>query len=254
MKKKLDFGVFYTCYKEKESVEYSLNVLYQIYPEIPVYLVSDGGSDYTDFEEKWPTLKCTMAFDSRGFVPKIPDDNFREEYWQKLIHTSIFEFLERVKDSFEYTNKDYILVMEPDVLVRGELSIPENAKLLGSKVNPKIKKEEQLNNYLKNNGGIEIHGYGATPAIIERTSFFEVYDMVKNNNQIIYDLSLIDQTLANYDVLLPVLFALKGYEEEINDEIVECLRNPHWESSGKPLVHQFRVFYPKSNYDGRHKN
>jgi hypothetical protein len=51
-----------------------------------------------------------------------------------------------------------------------------------------------------------------------------------------------------------IFFALKGYEETINDEIVECLRVPNWEITGKPLVHQYRYYYPKQNYTGRHSS
>ena len=55
-----DFGVFYTCYKEKEAVEYSLATLFSVYPECPVYLVSDGGHDYSYLESKYPTLKTEL--------------------------------------------------------------------------------------------------------------------------------------------------------------------------------------------------
>ena len=49
----MDFGVFYTCYTEKRAVDYSLEVLYSIYKDVPVYLVSDGGSDFSDLERKY---------------------------------------------------------------------------------------------------------------------------------------------------------------------------------------------------------
>jgi hypothetical protein len=148
--------------------------------------------------------------------------------------------------------------MEPDVLVRGELHIPEGVKLFGSKVNPCIAPAGQthvqdlLNKYIVSKGGVSVFGYGATPAILERQAFFKVYDFFNENKSYVEDISMMCQTLSNYDVLLPVLFAFLGYTEIINDEIVECARDPRWEHSGKPLVHQYRFNYPKSNYDGRH--
>lgn len=254
MKKKLDFGVFYTCYTEMDSVIYSLKKLYEIYPEIPVYLVSDGGCDYSDLKLNFTKLETKLGKDSRGLVPKIPDDStFLNEFWQNYISDSIREFLNRIYEAIQYCNKPYILVMEPDVLVRGELSISHGAKILGSKVNPRVRYEEKINEYLNKFGG-KINGYGATPAIIESETFLSIYKFLKENDDVIKDISKLDPTLANYDILLPVVFALKGFEEVVNDEIVECLRDPNWEISGKPLVHQFRRFYPQENYKGRHSN
>jgi hypothetical protein len=52
IKKENKIGVFYTCYTEKAAVEFSLDMLFEIYPEIRVYLVSDGGSDYSFLNSK----------------------------------------------------------------------------------------------------------------------------------------------------------------------------------------------------------
>jgi hypothetical protein len=48
------------------------------------------------------------------------------------------------------------------------------------------------------------------------------------------------------------MFAALGYDEIQNPELTECLRNPNWRNSGHPLLHQFREYYPTSNYSGRH--
>jgi hypothetical protein len=46
-----------------------------------------------------------------------------------------------------------------------------------------------------------------------------------------------------HDVILPILFALQGEQEVFNSEIVECNRNPYWQKTSHPLVHQFKYFY-----------
>ena len=49
-----NLGVFYTCFTETKAVEYSLKKLFEVYPNIPVYLVSDGGADYEFLKKVFP--------------------------------------------------------------------------------------------------------------------------------------------------------------------------------------------------------
>jgi len=205
----MDFGVFYTCYTEKKAVDYSLEVLYGIYPDVPVYLISDGGSDYSDLEERYSSLgfnlKTHLEVDSRGLIPTFAHrEDFNTEEIQQKVFDSVITFIERIKRAIDYSKKEFLLVMEPDVLVRGKISNPGNHKLLGSRVLRKLCRA--------------------------------------------------DRRFANYDFMFAVLFALIGIPESINDEIVECFRNPHWETTWHPLVHQYRAKYPLSTdgYDGTH--
>lgn len=253
MKKELDFGVFYTCFTEYESVDKSLELLYSIYPDAPVYLISDGGMDYSDLKNKFKYAEFLLEYDSRGQVPKINGSNWLDPKMQSIMKDSIFTFLERVKRAIEYCKKPYLLIMEPDVLVRGKLSIPEGSKLLGSRVNHYHWAMDEVNLILsKIPGSVKVSHYGATPAILNSDAFLEVYDFFINNKSYIDDLCLVDSNFANYDILLTVLFAALGYDEIPNDELTECLRNPNWKNSGHPLLHQFREYYPKVNYTGRH--
>lgn len=252
--KELDFGVFYTCYTEFESVKYSLDLLYKIYPEIPVYLVSDGGSDYKELESSYPNLKTNLENDSRGFVAKINDNNFRSDGVQAYMKSSIYTFLERINRAIDYCQKPYLLIMEPDVLVRGKLHIEEGAHLLGSRVNLYHWASDRINNILKEiPGSLDVTHYGATPAIFSIVSFKKVMKYFVDNPDFIDRFCKIDPNFANYDILLTVLFSAMGYQEFLNPELVECLRDKNWEKTSHPLLHQYRVFYPKSNYDGRHK-
>lgn len=252
--KELDFGVFYTCYTEYESVKHSLKLLYDIYPTIPVYLVSDGGSDYKELENQWSSLKTNLEHDSRGFVPKINDSNFTREDIQDYMKKSIFTFLERIQKAIYYCNKPYILIMEPDVLVRGKLHIQDDVHLLGSRINTYHWAYERINAVLKDiPGSLEVTHYGATPAIFSVESYIKVYKFFIENENYIDRFCRIDPNFANYDITLAVLFSALGYPEIYNTELVECLREKNWQNTTHPLLHQFRVHYPKSNYDGRHK-
>ena len=96
------FGVWYTCYKEREAIEYSLEKLYEIYPECPVYLVSDGGYDYSYLEEKHPFLKTFLEYDSRGWCQMLTPEQINN------IHTEeLQEKLMKVKRNFQRIKKEY---------------------------------------------------------------------------------------------------------------------------------------------------
>lgn len=255
----MDFGVFYTCYTEKAAVDYSLGVLFEIYPDIPVYLVSDGGADYSDIGQKWNgrgfNISTSTEEDSRSIIPlhaHRPD--FHEASLQEKIDKSVTTFLDRVRRSIEYCNKEFMLVMEPDVLVRGKLSNPMGHKLLGSRINVGMSREirEIVNAYP---GSVDVDCWGVTPAIFESESFMKVYDTITADPGLIRRLHRADSQFANYDFMFAVLFALVGIEESYNPEIVECFRDHSWESSWHPLVHQYRAKYPlpSDSYDGTHK-
>lgn len=255
----MDFGVFYTCYTEKRAVDYSLEVLYSIYKDVPVYLVSDGGSDFSYLERKYNdlgfNLKSNLEHDSRSLIPSFAHrDDFYTDEIQKSVFDSVKTFLDRTKRSIEYcNNRDFLLVMEPDVLVRGKISNNNRYKLLGSRVNYGI--NDELRNILRNyTGAIDINNWGVTPAIFECQSFMRVYDLINNDDELLKNLCLSDRRFANYDFLFATLFALIGIPETFNPEIIECFRDTQWEIKSNPLVHQYRAKYPLSSegYNGTH--
>jgi len=247
-----NFGVFYTCYTETHAVDFSLEVLRKIYPECPIYLVSDGGSDYSFLNSKFDRIKTLKEHDSRVFIPFLFQETYKNDDNQSLIKNSIITFLNRIKSAIEFCRTEYMLVMEPDVLVRGKISVQPGAHLLGSRINEGLSSE--LRNIVSSvNGAIDVNTWGATPALFRSDSFMKSYEIIMKND-LLDKLSLADHRLANYDVLFAVMFALAGYEETFNPEIIECFRNPYWKYTNHPLVHQFRDHYPKKKdgYEGFH--
>ena len=244
MKSKI--GVFYTCFTEKKSVEFSLEELYKHYPNIPVYLVSDGGSDYNFLKEKFPDkkLETKLEEDTRGIIAVIDrgGDYYSLENKKKMLN-SVNVFLRRLEDSIKYCNCEYLLVMEPDVLVRGKLNIKENNKFLGSRVNTgiNIKLIDYMNNY---KGAVSVNNWGATPALFKVSEFRKILNLVKKDPNLLETIYLLEHRFPYYDVMFAILFGFIGVKEEFNSDITECFRNPNWETSKHPLLHQFRKFYP----------
>lgn len=246
-------GFFFSCYKEKKAVEYSLSELIKHYPDSPIYLVSDGGLDYSYLESDFKNLKTNLEEDTMSETFKITAGrsgcnknigNYLEEYYQDVIKKCTLAVLNRLESAIEYCNTDYILMMDPDTLVRGKLTIPEGSKLLGSRINRGLPKG--LKNVLARVEGAKvIDCWGATPAIFETKTYMKSWEMFKHTPELLDMMTKEFYAIYAHDVLLPIIFALVGEEETFNPDIIECSRNPFWEVCPNPLVHQFKRYYEK---------
>jgi len=238
----MKLGFFFSCYKENRAVENSLSELRKHYPDNPIYLVSDGGSDFNYLKDSYDNLFISLEEDTMSSTFNITDQNWREEVHQNAIRQATYAVLNRLERAIEYCQTDYILMMDPDALVRGQLNIPEGVKLLGSRVNTGLPVELQV--VLSRIPGAKvINCWGATPALFETKTFMDSWSRLKSSPEVMD--AFIDSFYAIYahDVLLPLVFALVGEEETFNPDIVECNRNPNWRNTSQPLVHQFKEFY-----------
>lgn len=238
----MKLGFFFSCYKENRAVENSLSELRKHYPDNPIYLVSDGGSDFNYLKDSYDNLFVSLEEDTMSSTFNITDQNWREEVHQNAIRQATYAVLNRLERAIEYCQTDYILMMDPDALVRGQLNIPEGVKLLGSRVNTGLPVELQV--VLSRIPGAKvINCWGATPALFETKTFIDSWSRLKASPEVMD--AFIDSFYAIYahDVLLPLVFALVGEEETFNPDIVECNRNPNWRNTTQPLVHQFKEFY-----------
>jgi len=244
-------GFFVSCFNEKRAVEYSLNELKKYYPESPIYLVSDGGIDFKYLENEFQYLKTSLEEDTMSKTFEITagytgcdyvNGNYREEHYQNAIKECTLAVLNRLEKAIEYCKTDYILMMDPDTLVRGELNIPDGVKLLGSRINHGL--PIGLRNLLSRVEGAKvIDCWGATPAIFEVNTFLKSWEMFKNTPDLLNEMAKEFYAIYAHDVLLPIIFALVGEEETFNPDIIECNRDSNWELKTNPLVHQFKKYY-----------
>lgn len=234
-------GAFFTCYKENIAVEYALNSLYNIYPDIKTLLVSDDGNDFSYLETKYNTLKCIIDKDTLYLNKEITDQNFREQKYQDFIKMSVKTTIQRLLKACSYCNSEYIIMMDPDTLVRGFLTIPSEAKLLGSLVNDHF--PIAYKQVLKKYNALIIHRWGATPAIFHVQTFLKAVEKWNSFPSLLDDLAQSFYAIYAHDVLLPTLFALIHEKETFNSDITECYRDASWKENQKPLVHQFKEYY-----------
>lgn len=234
-------GVLFTCYNETNAVKYSLEQFSIHYPNSPVFLVHESNASFEFCKEIIKNISVQQGADTMFFYKHIGGENFKSRYFQELIKNATNTFTKRVIDAIDFCKTDYLLLMDPDTLVRGSLTIPENATLLGSRINSGFP-EEIKNIFRKISGAKVINCWGATPAIINCDTYKKAYKKF-------YDLNILDDLAQNFyatyahDVILPIMFALIGEEETYNPDIVECKRNFYWEQTTKPLVHQYKINY-----------
>lgn len=241
-------GVLVTCYNEIRALEFSLNMFRKIYPRSKIYLTTESSDTNFDSLLSLNHIKINHVEDTMYIIKEVTDQNFLEPCFQEKILFAARSFLNRLKQAIDYCESDYMLLMDPDTLVRGRLSFPQGAKLLGSRINWGL--PMALRTILAQTpGAIDINCWGATPAIIHCETFLKSYNYVMEQDPTF--LPRIAKTfyaIFAHDVILPILFALQGESEIFNPEIIECNRSPYWMHTHHPLVHQFKYLYDNSGY------
>lgn len=245
----MDLGVFYICYKEQSAVEFSLSKFREIYPKSPIYLVSDNGMDFSYLEKDIGYIETTVGDMEVVGVAKDLDKSIKENTVDyELFFNLSMEFLKRLKNGCDFCKTEYMLLMEPDVLVRGKLN-PFDADLVGPTVNVM---PASIQEYVIMNGGKNNATWGPAGGLMKTKSFYSVYEkLLKDPDKLKWGLKM-DPRIVCYDYLLSFLFSIFGYTYSDNPDQTECLRNPNWRNSNHPLLHQYRELY-SVNYDGKHK-
>jgi len=248
--------VYNAVYKQKNALEHGLKQIRKIYPNSKIYIVSDGGFDYSYLEDQYDNLKFEMGEDTIGAYTKMNFHNYLEEENQKAVKKNIAVNIERILKGIEYCgNPDWTFMTESDVLLRGKVSYPSNAKLLGTRLNYAWDIPGRLEQYISMNkissqieGSIPMFRWGAVPAIFDTETYLKATKVYKENFNLLDDVTRTVFGINCFDVIVPFLFSLVGEEEVYNSEITECLRDPSWRTSSHPIVHQFREYYSDESH------
>ena len=252
-----DIGFIYNCvFKQRKAFEYSVKSIKKVYPDSKIYVVSDGGFDYSYMEDE--NLKFSMEEDTVSPLKGIGGDNFLKPNHQVIVKDGMKATLRRLEAGINYCgNPEWICMTEPDVLIRGKISHPEGAKLLGTRVNESWHSEKALDQFMGINsiiseieGTIPIIRWGAVPAIFHTETFLKALKVYKDNFDIVDKFTEKHYAPGTFDLFIGLIFALIGEQEVYNKEITECLRNPSWKTSDHPIVHQFREYYESSDHYG----
>lgn len=253
----MKLGAFFTCYDELEATRFSLYSLRFIYPETPIFLVYESDVDFKRLEKELPNLVTHKEEDTLSKCFQIQPYNFLQPENQQAIRKAAWAVLDRLNRAIEYLQTDYVIMLDPDAVVRGPLTIPQGVGLLGSRVNTNAFVLSGLSDVLVKYGGIRLAAWGATPAIFNSEKFLKGFAILRDNPKIFEEMCASFYAMFAHDVLLPSVFSLIREPETFNPDIVECIRNPQWMQTDKPLLHQYKKYYPKrqtvyatSNWNG----
>ena len=238
-------GVFFTCFNEIEATRMSLNYLKMQYPEIAIYLVCESDLSCKFLEREIPNLITHQVEDTQSSVLKLTFGDYTKPQQQADIKKALLAVVDRLTKAIEYAQSDYILMLDPDAIVRGQLTIPENAGLLGCRGNTHVGAIQKLNDVLVKHGGVPMAAWGATPAIFNTKDFLRAKEILLNTPNLVDELCQSFYWAFAHDILLGSMFSLIGKEEEMNPDIVQCEWNPNWHQTNCPLLHQFKQYYPK---------
>lgn len=240
--KKHKLGIYVFCYNEVEAVKYALNSCRVYHPDAPIYLAIESDTDFSSLSTL-ENISINHVEDSLSdILPIRPDERFRLPHNQRAIKFGITAFFDRLEKAIPFFNSEYIILHCPDTLIRGKLTIPDGVGLLGSQVNKYFSGD--TNALLVEQGGIPINSFGAVPAIFRTDDYIEAVKLFNSDPAFIDKLCNSFYAVCSYDILLPILFSLICKSETFNPDITECSRNPNWETSPHPLLHQFRKYYP----------
>jgi len=250
-----DIGFIYNCiFKQKNALIASVEGVRSVYPDSKIYLVSDGGLDYSFLEDE--NTKFSMEEDTCSAIKNINESNFREPENQLVTKRAMAATVRRLQEGLEYCGyPEWFCMTEPDVLIRGKISYPEEAKLLGHRINHAqlvpgwLDMFMGINSLLSEVGGtVPIFRWGSVPVIGHTQTLLKGIEVYLNNFEILDKLSEQFHVPGTFDLFLPILFSLAGEQEVFSDEYTECMRNPNWKTSGHPVVHQYREFYEQTDY------
>lgn len=229
-------AVYHQCYNNEKATEFAVKN-YKLYNDHPYYIISDGGSSFTDIIKKY---NCIYYND--GYNVGM---NYLNSDQAKII-------VNRIKYCFENSGCEYLLLMEDDVLCRGKISVNKKINLAGADVPGNVIHTSSLD-YIKEKYKVSpnINFYNACGgSILNKNIFFENYSIIvkflnEDHDYIKNNLSgdKYGWAYGSMDSMLNFLYMICGKHITVNDMLTEYFRNPNWKTSQHLLVHQYKFYY-----------
>jgi hypothetical protein len=220
------------AYKNPKATFECLKAFRTHYPDSMVHLVSDGGDDLTDIAA---TFRCNYSYRERIGLPPFAQDRMKE-------------WLDRMCDAASRSTAEYMIHLEDDVLVRGEIWRSGDWAIAGP-YHGYARLSDALFSFLqKKNSNLKSNIYGGCGGtLLNRRLLLQSANMFQFSDYSLYE--SLDSHIRWQDVFLTLVFLVAGHEYTSLEDVY-CEANdavyPGWEHNKKPIVHQFKRFYGKT--------
>ena len=228
-----EFGVFYQVYKNKKAPVAVLENFRKYFPNNPVVMISDGGEDFSDIAEKYDCSyfwkENIFGNETNGYDRHCYDAARTIEWWnrQKLVS--------------DLCRKEYVMIVEDDVLFQGHFSIDPPFQLRG--VQRSNRMADPILREIKE-CGYEGSQYGMCGgAVYNAKTLIEIYedvidDISKNHDKLLAQ-ELHYRGLGSVDLNITYHFNKRGHKYEPAPWLGQvCEGNFHL-----PVIHQWKQNY-----------
>ncbi len=237
----MTLSVFHQCYKQKRATAEAIKSFRNVYPKANYFLVSDSGDDFSELALEF---NCSYYHDPVHLGYR---DHTHNSGIYGMTKDEVLLWLHRFYVACQVNGTKYILMMEDDVLVRGEIDIPDDTEFSGFAL-PGNKFQSEFMNYLKSKYdvkfNVDYYGTGGG-SIFNAETFMKNYDKVTNIFKSEFDF-MKDNLCGNLgwvDVWMPIYYFLSGKSYTPNLNLTEIPHNPDWQQSGHSVVHQYKKYY-----------
>ena len=230
--KSTNFLVHHQAHKNKIATEEVIKSFRNYHPNDPYVIWSDCGDDYTDISQKYNTDYYYSDFNV-GYI-----------YYGK---ESAYELYDRIRKSCElYKDKTHILWMEDDVIIKGEIYIPNEVEYYGM---PNIGNYWlELHEYLCEKYNVNPNfNFWSTPggAIMPTDTFVNKFDILEKFIDEDYDYIYknMGKSIGAADILKMVSQIITGKNYTINPQIDDINHPTGVNNDMISIVHGFKGHY-----------
>lgn len=224
----LDFSVYYQVYNNKRATFAALKSFRQIYPDVPILLVCDGGADHTAI--------------AKYFNCEYYHDPVNIGYWPCKDMYRWFQRIARAGDLFK---TEWILILEDDIRTRDRISKYPHAHLSGQGGSSGTRIIKQLSPSARafirdkypetENFGIS----GCGGSILHRASFMKCLEHLEPGD--LEQWITHEPGIPASDIALTFLFLINGYTvRRWLDLSHDSIGN--W-GQGSAFDHQYKYYY-----------
>jgi hypothetical protein len=221
----------YQCFKKNDQVEFVLENFFKNGGD-KVYLLSDAGNDFSYLKEIYKDKLIYKYNNEKTWCDTCGWSSKSQALYWMIWYT----------EACRQLSSDYIILLEDDVYVRGNLN---EIEILYDIMGPSLHCHNQIDPILENylntidNKNISLKYYGGCGGTIMNRKIIAKGEFPYLLNNYYDDLLSISHKIKFSDALITVLYRLSGCIYGANKDYTETWLNPNWMNTTEKIIHQY---------------